>query len=73
MIFTEGIIWYLWLLDALGYNFLVWISPSWYKQQTHWASAYIPLNKVLGTLYLFLMLWLGFTLYRMQLLGFYLG
>ncbi len=70
MLFTEGILWYLFLVDAVAYNFLAW--TSFHKQQTHWASAHFPLNKLLGFLYLFLIIWLGFALYRMQLLGFYI-
>jgi len=68
--FTEGIIWYLILIDCIIYNCLSWLKGK--KKATHWVSEHLPLNKFMGIVYLLLVLWLGFALYRMKLLGFYL-
>lgn len=72
MIYTEGILWYLLFLDCLIYNILAWWKRKGRKERTHWISSYFPINKFLGLGYLLLTAWLGFALYRMQLLGFYL-
>ena len=73
MIYAEGILWYLFLIDCLIYNILTWTKKRWHNQFTHWVSEHFPLHKFFGFWYLFLILWLGHTLYRMQLLGFYFG
>ena len=65
----EGIIWFLFLVDCLIYQFLIYTPKRWHKRTSHWAHKYFPLNKGIGMLYLFLVLWLGFALYRMNLLG----
>ena len=69
-LYTESLIWYLFLLDCLAYNILAWL-PKKKKQRTHWLSDYFPINRFLGVFYFFFILWTGFLLYRMQLLGFY--
>ena len=73
MLFTEGIVWYLFLADCIVYNVMCWSKGKWHKKLTHWLSGYFPLNKYFGVFYLILVLWLGYALYRMTLLGFYLG
>lgn len=72
-IYIEGALWYLLLADCLGYNFLSWTKGRSHQYDSHWLSAHISLNPAVGVGYLTLTLWLGFLLYRMQLLGFYLG
>jgi hypothetical protein len=73
MIYAEGIIWYLLLVDCLSYMFLSFSQGKLHDKVGHWASNWFPLNKFFSIFYLFLVLWLGFALYRMKLLGFYLG
>jgi hypothetical protein len=73
MIYVEGILWYLFLLDCLFYNILVLTKGKWHNKLTHWISEHFPLNWLFGIYYLIIILWLGFALYRMELLGFYLG
>ena len=73
MIYGEGILWYLFLLDCLIYNVFVWSKGKWHDKTEHWMSSWFPLNKFFGLWYLILIFWLGFALYRMKLLGFYLG
>tara|TARA_Y100000310_G_scaffold326771_1_gene392124 strand:- start:2219 stop:2443 length:225 start_codon:yes stop_codon:yes gene_type:complete len=72
-IYVETILFYLFLLDCLAYNVLAWTKDKWHNKLTHWASQHFPLNKLMAAYYLSIILWLGFALYRMQLLGFYLG
>jgi len=52
---------------------MAWTKNRWHNKMTHWISQHFPLNALLGIYYLLLVFWLGFALYRMQLLGFYLG
>ncbi|MBU1111641.1 MAG: hypothetical protein KJ896_02585 [Nanoarchaeota archaeon] len=66
-IYIEGILWYLFLLDCLTYGFLSWTSGKLHKKASHWLSGYFPLNKFFSVFYLFLVLWTGFALYRMQI------
>ncbi len=70
MIAFEGIIWYLFLLDCLTYNVMIWTKEKWHDRLTHWTSKYFPLNGFFGAYYLVIILWLGFALYRLNLLGF---
>jgi hypothetical protein len=68
MAYVEGIFWYVLFADCIIYNIMCWVKKKW---KTHWLSEWFPLNKFFGIFYLFLILWTGFTLYRMKLLGFY--
>lgn len=70
-LYTEGILWYLVVLDCLAYNIMAWTKGKWHRSENHWLSHQFPLNRFFGLAYLLLLLWVGFTLYRMQLLGFY--
>ena len=66
-IYVEGIIWYLLCLDCLGYNILSWMKGTKiHNQVNHWISDYFPLNRFFGLFYLLMVIWLGFALYRMQ-------
>jgi hypothetical protein len=73
MLYTEGIVWYLILLDCIIYNVMSWSKGKLHKKLTHWISGYFPLNRYFAFFYLIITLWLGYTLYRMNLLGFYFG
>ena len=65
-LYTEGVLWYFLALDCLMYNLFAWTR----SQKKHWLSSSIPFHPILGAGYLCLILWLGFALQRMQLLGF---
>ncbi len=69
-LYLEGVLWYLVLLDALIYNAFAWTQGKKHNKVTHWVSDYFVLNKFLGCVYLVLVLWLGFALWRMQILLF---
>ena len=69
-LYGEGILWYILLGDCLVYNALCWSKGKWHDKTAHWFSEYVPLNKVLGVLYLFLILWIGSTLWRLDILLF---
>ncbi len=71
MLYLEGLLWYLFLLDSIIYNIMVWTENKIHRQTSHWLTEWFPLNKFFGLFYLILLFWLGFTLYRMRLLGFY--
>ncbi len=68
--YVEGILWYLFLLDCIIYNVMVWTKDKWHNKFTHWVSEHFPLDKFFGIYYLFLIIWLGFALYRMQIILF---
>ncbi|HLC70732.1 MAG TPA: hypothetical protein VJI32_01930 [Candidatus Nanoarchaeia archaeon] len=70
MVFIESILWYVLFFDAVVYNIMAW--TSFHTQQTHWATDYVPLHRVVGFLYAVIMVWLGFALYRLELLGFHI-
>ena len=70
-LYIEGLWWYLLLLDCLLYNAMTWSKPYVHRWETHWLSPWFPLNSFFALFYTVLVLWTGFALYRMQLLGFY--
>jgi len=69
-IYMEGILWYLFLIDAIVYNILCWTKGKWHDRMTHWISDHFPFNKFVGLLYIFFVLWLGFALLRLQIILF---
>jgi len=71
--YIEGVIWYLILIDCIIYNVMAWTQGKKHNKLTHWISEYFPLNRFMGFYYCILVIWLGYTLYRMKLLGFYFG
>jgi len=71
MVNFEAIIFYLFLLDSLGANIMVWFFPSftkWYKKKLPSLFKYLPLKKGWAFLYLILVLWIGCALYRLGVL-----
>jgi len=68
--YVEGVVWYLILIDCIVYNIFSWTYGKKHTRTTHWVSEHFPLSKFMGLMYLFLVVWTGFALYRMQLLGF---
>jgi len=69
-IYVEGLVWYLLLVDSLYYNFMSWTMGRWHQQKTHWISGYFSLDRFFGVVYLFLILWIGFALFRMDIILF---
>jgi len=68
--YIEGIIWYLFLVDCIVYNILVWTKGKLHNKISHWISQHFPLSRIFAIYYLIIILWLGYALYRMNLLGF---
>lgn len=68
--YTEGILWYLFFIDSIIYFFMSWTQSKKCTKEHHWLSAYFPLNRFFSLFYAFLILWTGFTLYRMQIILF---
>ena len=69
-LYAEGILWYIIALDCLIYNILCWTAGKWYNRTTHWVSPYVPINKVLGVIYLLMVVWVGHALLRMNIILF---
>jgi len=67
MVTLEAIIYYLFFIDATVVNLIAWFAQKWYKKTFKKLSRFIPLSKIWCALYLFLVLWLGFTLYRLNI------
>jgi len=67
----EGLLWYLVLLDSLVYLALSLTKEKWHHKQSHWLSDHFPLHAFIAFIYLILVLWLGFALYRLQLIVFW--
>jgi len=68
----ESIIWYLFLIDAVGANLTVWFFPTiiiWYKKNFPRASKYLPLTKGWALVYLILVIWVGCALWRLGILS----
>jgi hypothetical protein len=68
--YFEGIIFYFFLLDCIIYNVMSWSTGKFHDKVSHWLSDWFPLNRFFGLFYFILILWVGFALYRMTLLGF---
>lgn len=64
----EAIIWYLVLLDSLFANLGSYKFPKWYKKNYKGLSKYLPLTKAWTAIYLILVLWIGYALYRLDIL-----
>lgn len=66
----EGIIWYLFLLDSAGAVIASFCCAKWFKKKYkgYWFWKHLPLTKGWALMYLGLVLWVGFTLYRMGIL-----
>jgi hypothetical protein len=64
----EAIIYYLFLIDAIGANIMSYCAPNWYKKKFKKLSKIVPMSKLWTTLYLALLIWVGCTLYRLGIL-----
>lgn len=69
--YTEGLLWYIFLIDAMMYGIMSFTQGRRHTWEHHWLSGYFPLNRFFSFFYLFLVLWTGFTLYRMGLIVFW--
>jgi len=65
----ETIVWYIFLADSLITNLIAWSCPKWYGKKYKKFSRVFPLTKGWGILYLALVLWVGFSLSRLGVLG----
>ena len=63
----EKIIWYLLVLDCLTYVGLT-ISAHWNSKRKHHFWKGIPLHWSMALLYVGLLAWLGYALFRMKVL-----
>jgi hypothetical protein len=65
----ESVLWYLFLLDSVIYNVIVWLGfkdfKKQYKRNFRIFSRQFPLTKGYAILYLFLVLWVGSALLRL--------
>ena len=68
--YIEGALWYLVLLDAIIYNIMAWTKGKKHDKIYHWVSQHFPLNRFMGFVYFILVLWVGYTLFRMQIILF---
>lgn len=71
MIYSEGMIWYLLLVDCIIYNIMTWTAGRWHTMEHHWISGYWKFDGLFGVIYAILTLWIGFALYRLMLLQFW--
>ena len=58
----EAIIWYLFLIDAVGANLIAFFGQKWWNK-SKW-SKIIPMSRLWTLLYLALVIWVGFGLNR---------
>ena len=72
MLNIESIIFYILLLDSIIANILVWFYPNWFKKRYRKFYKHFPITKGWCALYLILVLWIGFSLYRLGLLNSFL-
>jgi hypothetical protein len=63
----EKILWYLFLIDSIGYTVLTVFSFK-HKKKSHYFFKIIPLHWAIALLYLFLVAWVGYSLYRLDVL-----
>ena len=70
MVSIEAIIWYLVLVDSVMGNFAVWFSPKLRKvyRKIKFFSKHLPATRGWMAVYLALVLWVGYGLYRLGVL-----
>lgn len=69
----EALFFYLIALDALGCFFLSWIGSDWYADKFPGLHRVFPLAKGWTTAYFLVVMWLGWSLGRLGILGAFLG
>jgi len=68
MVNIEAIIWWAVLLDSLGANTMAWCFPGWLKKNYRGIYKHLPLTKGWALFYLVMVLWVGYSLYRLGIL-----
>ena len=66
---VEAIIFYLVLLDSVLGNIFVWLFPKKMKKMLGGFAKHLPPTKAWMLIYLVLVLWVGFALNRLGILG----
>jgi len=64
----EAIVYYGFLLDSVGANILSWCYPGWNKKHNKGIWKHLPVTKGWTLIYLVLVLWIGWALYRLNVL-----
>jgi hypothetical protein len=64
----EAIIYYLVFIDSVIANLGSWFFPKWYKENFKSFSKFLPMTRGWTAVYLILVLWLGFALWRLGVL-----
>jgi hypothetical protein len=64
----EAILFYSCLVDSLIANVLAWTNQKWYKKRYKKMSKYLPMTKSWCFVYLAFVLWVGFSLLRLNIL-----
>jgi hypothetical protein len=64
----EALLWYLFLADSVGANLMAWFDGKWYKKNFPICSKWFPLTKAFAGFYLFMVLWVGYSLHRLGVL-----
>jgi hypothetical protein len=64
----EAIIWYLFLLDSVGAVIASWCCAKRLNKTFKKLFKHLPLTKGWALIYLGLVLWVGYTLYRLGIL-----
>jgi len=65
---VEAIIFYLILIDSIGANIVAFCCQKWYKKKFKIGFRHFPATKGWCAVYLILVLWIGFALYRLGIL-----
>ena len=68
MVNIEAIIYYAFLLDSVGANITTFLFPKWIKKHNKGFFKHFPVTKLWTLLYLALVLWIGWALYRLGIL-----
>jgi len=65
MVNFEAIIFYLFLLESVSINIAAWFCAKWFKKKFPVFSKHLPVTKAWAALYLILVLWIGYSLFRL--------
>ena len=60
----EAIAWWLFAIDAIGYNVIAWSGVEWYQRKFPSLAHIFPVTKAFGLLYGGLVFWVGTALAR---------
>lgn len=64
----EAISYYLFLIDSIFANLIIWFLPNWYKKNFKKYHKFLPLTKLWSGVYFVIILWLGYALIRLGVL-----